>query len=164
LSLTNPILGDLFSIKINFENDERERLKYLVILNTPKPEGLLVFAFTTSKGASRYKGETSAQCGCPKPPCYRIDPPQVLFFVEKTWVQFDNVKAVKSDLVQEFLKQSEARHIAEMPDDRIRSIVNCARKSVDIEKRYLEPIDLSMKERNSNSAQLNVKSKTLRGA
>lgn len=148
--MTDPFrAGSVWWGLMDFDG-QRERRKYLVFLNDCTQDGeRFVAAMTTSGGAMRYVGETASPCGCPAPPCYRIDQGQEACFSVTTWVQFDNVHEIGRAKLETWVKQGKAGFLQMLANERIRSVLNCAKKSKDIAKRYLVQIEQTLKSMNS---------------
>ncbi len=127
----------------NVDFGDGVRKKYFVLLSECENEAEhFVVAFTTSQ--QRYQGETTSQCGCPDLPCFRIDVGHEPCFSVKTWVQFDNVHPIQHARFQEMAKAG-ATFVHKLHPDRIRAVLNCAKKSKDIAGRDLSLIDRTLK-------------------
>jgi len=112
---------------------------------------------TTSKGEKRY-GVTAngPPCGCPSASCYRIDQGQEPCFDLPTWVQYDNIFAPTQSDLEEQRKAGKVEFIQMLSPDRVRSVMNCAVKSIDLEGRHIEQIKKTlgaMKVKASGTAQ-----------
>lgn len=101
--------------------------KYFVFLTdcTVTEPGLL--AMTTSRGR-RYHGQNASPCGYPTNPCFRIDEGQERCFSETTYVQFDNLV----ELTREQLASITSGFLQHMDPERLRALLNCAKRSDDI--------------------------------
>lgn len=125
---------------------EGERKKYFVLLNDCLQPGDHFFAaITTSQGAKRYRGETTAACGCPAAPCYRIEAGQEPCFSVTTWVQFDNAAPVTRERLDSMGRAGKSGFHGMLDPNRIRSVLNCALKSKDLPGRDADLIRRTLK-------------------
>lgn len=76
---------------------------------------------------------SAAPCGCPKWQCYRIDPGQEACFPKPTFVQFDNGFPINRKGLDDLAKAGKARYVQPLAEVRFRSILKCAKDSVDLE-------------------------------
>jgi hypothetical protein len=135
-------VGAVWAGRIDFGDGTGERKKFLVLLNDCLEGEEFFAALTTSK--HKY-GETPSPCGCPNAPCYRIEAGQVDCFPVRTWIQFDNANYLTPVRLQHLAQERRATFVQMLDDDKIRSVLACAKKSVDIPRRVLARIDRTLK-------------------
>jgi hypothetical protein len=133
MSAEHQVAGSVWlALDVNFSNDTKN--KYIVLLSECRTsEERFVVAFTTSRG-NRYNGETTSQCGCPTRSCYRIEAGQEPCFSITTWIQYDNVYNISCKNFQELVQARQVVFQQMLNADRIRSVLNCAKKSIDIKQ------------------------------
>lgn len=135
----------------DFQDGQGFRKKYFVLLTDCETPGeLFLAAMTTSKGDRRYDTDamSASPCGCPTRNFFRIEANQESCFPATTWVQFDNKGPIGQSKLDELSRQAMAGFVQALSPERLRSLLNCAKRSKDIEKRDLERIDRALKARN----------------
>lgn len=140
--------GSIWWGLIDFDDGEGERKKYFVLLTACVNAGeQSCAALTTTKGDIRYRAAARAQspCGSPKSPCFRIDAGQVDCFPATTWVQFDNAYPISRAGLEKLAKDGRAAFIQALDEQRLRTLLNCAKKSTDIALRDLARIGQALK-------------------
>lgn len=132
---------------------EGDTKKYFVLLTDEAEGELFLTAMTTSRGDKRYgMGARSASpCGCPASDFFRIEARQETCFPVTTWVQFDNAYEIGRTKLEDLVRQGRAGFEHMLSAERTRSMLNCAKRSLDIAKRDLERIDRALKARNPAS-------------
>jgi hypothetical protein len=142
--------GSVWWGRLDFR-DGRERKKYFVLLNDISDENdLFIAAFTTSR-ATRYHGQTGP-CGCPDLPCYRIDAGQEKCFEFTTWIQYDNTILLTRAKLENVRKNGTGGFLQLLATDRIRAVMNCALKSIDLPGDDIERITKTLKAMKTKSA------------
>jgi hypothetical protein len=123
--------------------------KYFVLLSDCPASGeQALVAMTTSK-VTRYPGQAGvpSPCGCPEHSCFRIDAGQEACFPLTTWIQFDNEDRNKGrpmisrSSLEQLEKEGRGGFLQHLAADRFRAILNCAKKSLDVEQWALKIID-----------------------
>ena len=110
--------------------------KYFIILNTPRQDEYFITCKTTSQQKWRPEKEG----------CHNMENVYVLrenddFFPKKTWVQFDDPKAVSQELVLRCINRGVIIKKADLRNQTIRAIINCVGKSEDISGLYWSMIN-----------------------
>jgi len=136
--------GAVWTGQIDFGDGTGERKKYFVLLNDCLDGEQFFVALTTSQ--TRY-GETPSPCGCPNAPCYRIEPREVACFTVRTWIQFDNSGYLSRAGLENLTKEGKVTFLQMLDEDKIRSVLACAKKSLDIPRRNLALIDRTLREK-----------------
>lgn len=132
--------------EVVFPFDDGPRKKYFVLLNDCLSDGESFFiAVATSQGDKHYK-YTASPCGVPEAACYRIEEKQEAFFPKTTWIQFNNHgRRTPKELAD--LVSKGAKFVGMLDEERLRSILSCAGRSVDIPGRDKERIARALKTR-----------------
>lgn len=147
--MTNPYAaGSVWWCLVDFRDGVEDRKKYFILLSDCLSSGeLTAFAFTTSKGEKHYPKAVAkaSPCGCPEYSCFRIDRGQEACFTKPTWVQLHNVHAVNRAKLEQLVKEGKGGFLQSLEDNRFRSILNCANKSIDIEGWVLKLVDRTLK-------------------
>lgn len=121
--------GSVWWARLKFHGVEHK--KFLVLLNDVSGDADHFVAAITTSNAKRYHGQTSA-CGCPEMQCYRIDERQEKCFEFTTWVQYDNTIPLTRAQLETARRDGKADFVQMLQEDRIRSVMNCALKSIDL--------------------------------
>ncbi|NVJ28680.1 hypothetical protein HUW62_46560 [Myxococcus sp. AM011] len=146
--------GAVWWANIDFKDGAGERKKFLVLLNEiVEPADFFVAALTTSQGAKRYSGETTAACGCPACQCYRIEPKEEKCFPITTWVQFDNAYPLRREKLDSMQRAGDAGFLQMLAADRIRAVLKCALKSPDLAGKHSAQVSRALKALNAPKAQ-----------
>jgi hypothetical protein len=138
-------VGSVWWGLIDFKDGQGERKKYFVLLNDCLDAGEQFVAAITTSRVSRYPERTASPCGFPTYPCFRIDEDDEACFKEPTFVQFDNAFHIGQSGLDAHVRSDRAGFLQELARERTRSILNCAKKSIDIAKRDLELIGRTLK-------------------
>lgn len=139
--------GAVWQGVIDFGDGEGERTKYLVLLGDCDNGEQVLVAVTTSKGGLRY-GDAGSPSPClPSGRAFRIPGKQENCFPVDTWVQFDNAYPISRTSLERLTQEGRASFLQSLGDERLRSLLACAKKSQDIPKRNLEQIDKALKAR-----------------
>lgn len=136
--------GGVWWARIDFRDGQGERKKYLVLLSDCPETGDAVIAMTTSRGY-RYHNQTASPCGCPEKSYYRIDAGQEPCFPETTYVQFTNTATLTRQDLAGFESRGTAEFLQTLDGERLRSILNCAKKSLDMTGRELQLVENQLK-------------------
>jgi hypothetical protein len=149
--MTDPYrAGAVWWANIDFKKGEGERKKYLVLLSDlVQPGDFVVWALTTSKGAQRYPGGTTAACGCPTCQYYRIEDYEEACFELTTWVQFDNAGQSSRSALDSARQNNTAGFIQMLAPEKIRAVLKCALQSRDVPKRDLAHVERAYKALNA---------------
>lgn len=124
--------GAVWWVRIDFGQGRGPQEKFILLLtDCPSTGAYDLFAFVTSQ-ARWYQGMSTAQCGCPKLSCYRIDPGQEACFKVPTFVQFGNMHPISRAGLDDFVRNGNAKFIQRIGEVRFRSVLKCATQSVDI--------------------------------
>jgi len=78
---------------------------------------------------------------------FRIAGKQETCFPADTWVQFDNAYPISRASLERLTKEGRATFLQALGDERVRSLLACAKKSQDIPTRHLAQIDRALKAR-----------------
>lgn len=140
--------GSVWSFRHDY-GDGEDRKKYFILLaDCPKDSDVVLAAVTTSKGR-RFHGFPTKACGCPQFSVYRIDPELEPCFRDGTWVVFSNEAPIAARAQLDALATAgRARFVQSLENERTRSILNCATKSLDIAKRDEDLIRRTLKAMN----------------
>lgn len=138
--------GSVWWCYVDFNDGEGERKKYFVFLSDCADNGeQAALAFTTSRGY-RYHGQGESPCGCPANPCFRIEPGEEACFRDATtFVQFDNTWLMVRPKIAMLESAGKAGFLQHLSEQRLRSILNCAKKSLDTPGRVLQLVDRTIK-------------------
>lgn len=133
---------------IDFNDSEGERKKYFVLLSDCDSSEQAFAALTTSRGDKRYGIAARGQSPCSATlSFFRIDAHQEKCFPADTWVEFGNGGYQSRERLERLKVDGYAAFVQALSDERIRSLLNCAKKSEDIVKRDIERIDRALKAR-----------------
>lgn len=144
--MTDPYrAGSVWWVLVDFGQSRGEQEKFIVLLIDCLSNGdRSVGVFTTSQDR-HYPGMGAAPCGCPKWQCYRIDPGQEACFTKPTFVQFDNGFPINRAGFGDRAKIGKARYLQALAEVRFRSILKCAKDSVDLEGWAITLIEKTLK-------------------
>jgi len=140
--------GGVWSGMFDFQKGAGLQKKFFVLLTNCVANGPdVLMAFATSKGVKQYAAGamSTSPCGCPSHSFFRIEAGQEPCFSVQTWIGFNNTRTITPTKLVAIQGSGDAVFEQMLADDRIRSMLRCATKSIDIAKRDIAVIEATLK-------------------
>ena len=139
--------GSVWLAQVDFGAGRGKQEKFIVLLSDCLADGSRgIFAVATSQVHHYPTAMVAGSSPCDQTGrCYRIDAGQEACFSKTTLIQFDNTYERNRAGLDKLATQGEARFVHALSNDRLRSVLSCARKSRDIEKWAIALIGQTLK-------------------
>lgn len=127
------LAGSVWWSYLDFDDGRGPTKKYFVFLsNCTNDGGQGAIALTTSRTNRYPEADSSSPCS-PRYSAFRIKKGEETCFPDETWVQFNNTRAVSQAGLEKAIANGVVGYHGKLAEQRLRAILNCARKAIDIE-------------------------------